>query len=138
MSYYTRFEFSALSPDDGRNLTGKFLKLVKDALEFSNKSPDEIQNYREEYVKEMTQVSKAIKNVDENILYHLETDDAVKWYDCETDMKKLSISFPDYIFILEGEGEEPGDIWRKGFFRGKVQGGKAVIKLPEIDLKNWK
>ena len=50
-----------------------------------------------------------------------------KWYDHDEDMIKLSLRFPDYTFILEGEGEENGDLWRQdnraqALHRGRKQG----------------
>ena len=38
--------------------------------------------------------------------------DSWKWYDHDEDMVKLSLRFPNYAFILEGAGEENGDLWR--------------------------
>ena len=37
--------------------------------------------------------------------------DQWKWYDWEDDMKKLATKFPNILFVLEGDGEESGDIW---------------------------
>lgn len=39
----------------------------------------------------------------------------MKWYDSDTDMRSLSKQFPDYIFVLDGQGEESLDIWRSVF-----------------------
>ena len=30
----------------------------------------------------------------------------IKWYDCEEDMKKVSLAFPDYYFVVNRVGEE--------------------------------
>lgn len=54
-------------------------------------------------------------------------EDSCKWYDHEKDMKALSVQFPAYAFFLSGEGEEAGDLWKKYFFRGKMQVAKAKI-----------
>ena len=35
-------------------------------------------------------------------------------------MLKLSLEFPEYVFILDGEGEESGDIWRSFYKNGKM------------------
>lgn len=35
-----------------------------------------------------------------------------KWYDWEKDMKKLARKFPNVLFILDGDGEEPDDSWQ--------------------------
>lgn len=44
-----------------------------------------------------------------------ETTEARKWYECETDLAKLSKSFPAHLFTLHGTGEGDGDgvdTWR--------------------------
>ncbi len=60
-------------------------------------------------------------------------DEAVKWYEHEDDMKRLSFQFPDTLFRLSGEGEEPGDIWVKYFKDGKMQAMKAEIKFADFN-----
>ena len=58
-------------------------------------------------------------------------DEACKWYEWERDMIKMSKDFPKSRFMLEGEGEESGDIWRAWFKAGKSTGKlKAEIKFP--------
>lgn len=57
----------------------------------------------------------------------------VKWYDWEEDMKKVSLQFSDIVLILEGEGEESGDIWRAYFKNGKYQYCPAEITFDEFD-----
>lgn len=52
-----------------------------------------------------------------------------KWYDHEEDLKTLSKKYPGTVFILDGEGEEYPDIWRKTFFRGKMHVAKASIEF---------
>lgn len=37
--------------------------------------------------------------------------DDVKWYEWESDMIALAKENPDVLFILDGDGEESGDIW---------------------------
>lgn len=43
--------------------------------------------------------------------------DSMKWYDHSEDMKKVAKAFPDVTFILRGDGEESGDIWKE-YYRG--------------------
>lgn len=43
-----------------------------------------------------------------------------KWYDWSKDMKTASKEFPNAIFVLEGDGEEPNDHWKHAFYNGKV------------------
>ena len=64
-----------------------------------------------------------------------EPTESVKWYEHDRDMKVLSKKFSTYLFTLNGEGEESGDIWRKYYLNGKCQTAKAVIALDEFDRK---
>ena len=59
--------------------------------------------------------------------------DSCKWYDHEKHMKELSKIYADITFLLDGEGEESGDIWRKYFKNGKMQVCKAEIVFPAFD-----
>jgi hypothetical protein len=36
--------------------------------------------------------------------------DQVKWYEHESEMAALSIKYPEYLFILEGSGQDYDDI----------------------------
>ena len=56
-----------------------------------------------------------------------------KWYTHQQDMKELSKIYPETTFLLEGEGEESEDIWRKYFKNGKMQVCKAEIVFPAFD-----
>ena len=40
-------------------------------------------------------------------------DDSMKWYEHCADMTKVANAFPDVVFVLQGIGEEFGDIWRE-------------------------
>lgn len=64
--------------------------------------------------------------------------DSCKWYDHENDMKALSLLYPETTFLLEGEGEESGDIWQKYFKNGKVQTCRAEIVFPQFDESKMK
>ena len=41
--------------------------------------------------------------------------------------------YPETIFVLEGEGEESGDIWKKYYLDGKCQTSKAEVIISEFD-----
>jgi hypothetical protein len=63
------------------------------------------------------------------------TQDGCKWYDHDDDFLKFSKSFPDWLFILKGEGEESGDVWKKYYLNGKKQEAKAKISFDDFDEK---
>lgn len=56
-----------------------------------------------------------------------------KWYEHESEMKAVSILYPDVVFQLVGEGEEPGDLWHKYFKNGKMQKCLVQITYPPYD-----
>lgn len=53
-------------------------------------------------------------------------DDATKWYRCEENMIEYSKEYPDFIFLIEGKGED-GDEWKL-----YVKNGKSQTIYPEI------
>jgi hypothetical protein len=59
--------------------------------------------------------------------------DYVKWYDCEDDMRAFSQKHLDYIFVLEGQGEDNGDMWLAYFHNGQQQMCPAIITYPPLD-----
>jgi hypothetical protein len=78
-----------------------------------------------------------LRDWEEDAMYALDesgnTSESLKWYDHVVDMRAFSGQWPDVLFILNGEGEESGDIWRKYFKNGKVQMAKAKITFDEFD-----
>lgn len=60
-----------------------------------------------------------------------------KWYDYETDMQLFSREWPNVLFILEGDGEEAGDMWKAWFRNGKMHKLEAKIVfetiVPDLD-----
>ena len=56
---------------------------------------------------------------------------SVKWYEHESDMVALSKEHPDVLFIVDGSGEEHGDVWRKYFKRGLVQKWNMTPSTPD-------
>jgi hypothetical protein len=56
-----------------------------------------------------------------------------KWYDHEADLIEISKRYPDIVFVLKGEGEEPGDLWYKYFKNGKIQRCYAEITFEPYD-----
>jgi len=56
----------------------------------------------------------------ENMKCALREMQAMKWYGWEKDMVAMSLAFPNITLILEGHGEEFGDIWRVTFHNGNI------------------
>jgi hypothetical protein len=61
------------------------------------------------------------------------TGDSTKWYDHEEIVAEFSKQYPTCVFVLKGEGEEPGDLWVKYFRNGKKQVSNARIIYDPFD-----
>ena len=55
------------------------------------------------------------------------TGDACKWYGHEEELGEFSLKYPNTKFILSGEGEDQGDVWRKTFINGEVEIKRAKL-----------
>jgi hypothetical protein len=57
----------------------------------------------------------------------------VKWYDFHEHMNKILERFPNETFIILGEGEERGHVWKLFAKNGKGQTvhGRVVFDAPE-------
>lgn len=66
--------------------------------------------------------------------------ESYKWYECTDDMKALSsrAEYKDMLFIVEGEGEESGDIWKAYYKNGKYAHYGAIMTFPEFNEKDLK
>ena len=60
-------------------------------------------------------------------------DNDIKWYDNEEDMKEYSLQHPEIIFLIDGKGEESGDIWKAYFKKGKMFKTKAIMTFEEFN-----
>jgi len=60
-------------------------------------------------------------------------EDEIKWYDYSDDLKEFSKLYPELIFVVDGEGEESGDIWRAFYKNGKEQLSVPAIIFDEFD-----
>lgn len=65
--------------------------------------------------------------------YERVDEDSIKWYDCEKDMREVSVDFPNIVLTVSGEGEESGDIWRGYFKNGKGFISKAKLVFAGFD-----
>lgn len=98
--------------------------------------------------KNGTEIDSSVEPLfDETVLYQGEVSiqdvitqnlDACKWYDHQKDMLEYSANNPEYLFILDGQGEETGDIWRKFYKNGKSYEWKLEYTLPDFDAEKLK
>lgn len=95
MGYYTRYELTIISGDDGKTDYEKEISVLAD---YGNCFEDEI-----------------------------------KWYNCKNDMLKFSKQHPKTTFLVQGFGEEDGDIWKCWFKNGKSFYSKAKLVFEEFD-----
>lgn len=56
-----------------------------------------------------------------------------KWYDWEKDVQVTSKLHPGVVFVIEGNGEESGDIWKAWAHNGEVHKSEATISFTEPD-----
>jgi hypothetical protein len=105
MGYYTTFTLKITSP--------KTSTLTEETI---------IHNFREQY---------------ECAKYALSEDgypiEPCKWYECESELKAFSKSYPEHLFLLVGEGEESGDLWKLYVKNGKCQRASARVIYDEYD-----
>ena len=69
---------------------------------------------------------------DEKTTWELIPYDAMKWYDCEEDMKEIAKKYPAIEFRVEGYGEDREDWWVALF-----KGDRYQIKYAEPPIDEW-
>ena len=111
MGYYTKYKLEIFSNE-------------------SNLSDKEVFDLTISYLEEFDILNDALSR-------NLDTYDSTKWYENESDMRKISQLIPDVLFLLEGEGEESGDIWKKYFMNGKMQNVKQELCLMNMTKVNY-
>ena len=62
-----------------------------------------------------------------------DSDEIIKWYEYERDMRKLSKKHPRILFELTGEGEESKDLWKARFKNGESEIVKAIVTFPKFE-----
>lgn len=65
-------------------------------------------------------------------------EDEIKWYTHDNDMRTVSKMYPDLLFILSGEEEESGDLWKSYYKNGKVHTAEAKIVFDPFDESKLK
>lgn len=80
-------------------------------------------------------VETVVKRINEISDYWFDEDliQYIKWYDWEEHMRQLSSEFPSVLFIVDGNGEEDGDVWRAYLTDGKCQLERARISFAPFD-----
>lgn len=152
MGYYTTFILRVFKPGqnvtlDGPNADDEFKALVADAKRYRDMSPFQIAELKEEVVVALEKALKAYEAAGPEFWEAYEyggiidgTGDSMKWYEHENDLHLLSKAYPEFVFQLDGEGEDhrEGALFRKWFHRGQMQGGGVQVIWPELDQKEWK
>ena len=73
---------------------------------------------------------------DESSLLEEFFEEPIKWYDHVEDMIKLSKVFPETLFILDGWGEEIGDVWRELYMDGERVVANLVFTFSDFKVMN--
>ena len=87
----------------------------------------------QELVKKLSEINSNGYFNNESYLTEALQFDSIKWYEHDKDMIKLSKQYPDYIFKLSGQGEDPQDLWITYYYNGKKQYCPAIITYEEFD-----
>jgi hypothetical protein len=119
MGYFTSFTL-ILKADDPDHI-----KAVNEYIENLTSDDEAKEGFSSDYISGMYQRLDGV----------WKSSDRWKWYEHDDDMKILSSEFPEVLFILYGEGEENGDIWRSYYKNGKMKTLTARIVFDEYDPK---
>lgn len=86
-------------------------------------------------VEDTNFIKTVVKRLNEISDYWFDEDlsQCIKWYDWETHMRQLSSEYPSVLFIVNGVGEEEGDIWRAYMTDGKCHLERAQISFAPFD-----
>lgn len=118
MGYYTQFSLHA-QHKDGSDITPNEAAAIYEEI----RSVTGISWY-------FSQPIETVEDINQFLGY-----ERLKWYDCSADMTKISKKFPDIIFLITGNGEEDGDIWRHYFTNGNNYWFKARISFDDAKYR---
>lgn len=65
--------------------------------------------------------------------YECPMGDTTKWYECDTDMRAVSLLFPDYYILVDSTGEE-GDRWADYYWKGRMQRDVLIMQYNPINF----
>lgn len=132
MGYYTQYRLDIYRDDRNKELKANPKEIGADP-------------YGEEDWDDENDPIAVLRGFSDDAAYAIDengdTSEGTKWYSHDEDLIKLSKKFPEIVFRLHGEGEEPGDLWDKYYKNGKTQFCKAKIVFDDFDedeLVTWK
>ena len=129
MGYYTRYHLELRFPDGAKELVPQCEHEIPAGGNFCPECGKQVKNV---YVEDL--IWEVIREDEHDTYYGLTMDgDVCKWYDHSKLMLELRKRFPFTLFVLSGEGEVSGDIWKKYYLDGKCQIEKAQIVIGEFD-----
>ena len=122
MGYYTKFTMSVLDAKTKENIP---VELEKEIAEKINSQ------FFQDWINPEN-IKESEYPLDEVFCY-----ETYKWYTCEEDMSEFSKSYPDLIFIIDGQGEEYEDLWQAVIRNGRYVKDYAEIHLPDVSLNDF-
>lgn len=148
MGYYTAYKLEVKCYKDAQEVKQISIEHVMEKIKNGGsqeevlKELEHIKNGKENIVVNESMIIEDFINNNDNAKYALEYDgstrESCKWYDSHTELGEFSKKYPNWLFVLTGEGEESGDLWKKYYLNGKVQEAKAQIIFDEFDEKKLK
>jgi len=111
MGYYTDFNLTAVLDIDTQDyVDDDVTKQLKALGRFLNSSITRNENYDDKmFAHRWWAILELIENDYVN----------ATWYTEEKNMKEFSTYFPEYVFVIDGDGEESGDVWQTAYHNGK-------------------
>lgn len=122
MGYYTNFSIdirTAITRAEARDITEAINRAICPTIETEDDWFFSLDDY------------SGIED-DENATWELIPYDAMKWYDWEKDMRKITKRYPAIEFRVEGSGEDKDDWWVALF-----KGDRYQIKYVEPPIEEW-
>lgn len=100
-------------------------------------------NYCLEIIKDPNNEIESFKKELENYLSNTQVNELLesylegKWYECITNLELISKKFPNMLFLLSGDGEEPLDTWNCYFCNGKSHYREIQTYWKEFDAEGF-
>lgn len=134
MGYYTNYTLEYTLPEkEEDSLVSEFIQNCKKA---NIEIPPQLKITGlplEHSLIEWLELEYSLPDYDGGLIQFLNNSINLKWYDHEKHLLETSKKFPTILFVLTGEGEEPGDVWKKYFLGGKIQRAKGNIVFESFD-----